>query len=73
MAMTPEEERAFARAGRRIALLIAAAGVLAIIAPWLVVRLGLAPRYEALFYLAAMGCFVYAMVVLAGMWRKSRK
>ncbi|SIN98228.1 hypothetical protein SAMN05444002_1921 [Vannielia litorea] len=53
-----------------MALLIAAAGVLAVLAPWLVVKLGLAPRYEIFFYLVAMACFVFAMVNLAVMWRR---
>ncbi|MBY6152458.1 DUF5337 family protein [Vannielia litorea] len=70
--MTPEEEKAFARAGRRIALLIAAAGVLALLAPWLVVKLGLEARYELFFYLVAMACFVFAMVNLAAMWRRRK-
>ena len=70
--MTPEEERACARSGRRIALLIAAAGVLAVLAPWLVVKLGIAPRYEIFFYLVAMACFIFAMVNLAAMWRKRK-
>ena len=70
--MTPEEEKAFARAGRKIAVLIAAAGLLAILAPWLVVTLGLEPRYEIFFYLVAMACFVFAMVNLAVMWRKRK-
>ncbi|QDC09409.1 hypothetical protein FHY55_09190 [Oceanicola sp. D3] len=70
--MSPEEEKAFARTGRRIALLIAAAGVLAILAPWLVVKLGLAARFELLIYLVAMACFVFAMVNLAAMWRRRK-
>ncbi|MCO6382478.1 MAG: DUF5337 domain-containing protein [Vannielia sp.] len=70
--MTREDDQAFARLGRRIALLIAAAGMLAVLAPWLVVKLGLQARYEIFFYLVAMACFVFAMVNLAAMWRRRK-
>lgn len=68
--MSDDKDAAFARAGRRIALLIAGAGLLAMLAPWLVQKLGLAPRFEIAIYLVAMACFVFAMVNLAAMWRR---
>ncbi len=66
-------DQAFARQARFVALVIAAAGLLAILAPWLIQVLGLAPRFEFLFYLASMAAFVWAMVVLARMWKKRPK
>ena len=51
------------RQGRIVALVIAGAGVLAILAPWLVQVLGLQPRFEFLFYLASLGAFVWALIV----------
>jgi hypothetical protein len=51
------------RQGRIVALVIAGAGMLAILAPWLVQALGLEPRFEFLFYLASLGAFVWALIV----------
>ncbi|MDF1871356.1 DUF5337 family protein [Vannielia sp.] len=67
---SPEQDRDFARAGRKLALMVAGAGVLAIIAPWLVQKLGVEPRYEILIYLIAMAVFAYAMVQLVMLWRR---
>lgn len=68
--MTPKpNDKTLARKGRRLALAIAGAGVLAIIAPWLVATLGLPARYEFLFYLIAMAVFFYAIVVSLQLWR----
>ncbi len=72
MTQPDPNDQAFARQARFVALVIAGAGVLAILAPWLTQALGLAPRFEFLFYLIAMGAFVWAMVVLARMWNKRR-
>ena len=68
--MTPERE---GRAGRRIALLIAAAGLLAIAAPWIVTWTGLERRFEFLFYLISMAAFFWALVVLLQIWQKRGK
>ena len=58
------------RQGRIVGLVIAGAGILAIIAPWLVQVLGLQQRYEFLFYLASLGAFVWALIVAIGMLRR---
>ncbi len=64
-----ENDAAFARQGRVVAVVIALAGLLAIFAPALVTLLGLPARYEMLFYFAALAGFVWAFVVAVGMWR----
>ncbi|WP_149866414.1 DUF5337 family protein [Tropicimonas marinistellae] len=62
-------DRAFARRGRVVAVVIAAAGLLAIFAPVLVQVTGLPARYEMLFYFASLAAFVWALVVALRMWR----
>ena len=57
------------RQGRIVALVIAGAGIIAILAPWLVQVLGLQARFEFLFYLASLGAFVWALVVALRMLR----
>ncbi|WP_106206770.1 DUF5337 domain-containing protein [Aliiruegeria haliotis] len=64
-----DQDRAFARQGRIVALVIAAGGLLAIFAPSLIAVTGLPQRYEMLFYFAALGAFAWALVVAVGMWR----
>jgi hypothetical protein len=64
-----ERQKRIARQGRIAALVIAGAGVAAILAPWLVALAGLPVRYEMLIYLAAMGAFLWALVVAARLWR----
>ena len=64
----PDEARM--RQGRIVALVIAGAGVLAILAPWLVQVLSLQPRFEFLFYLASLGAFVWALIVALGMLKR---
>jgi len=51
------------RQGRIIALVIAGGGILAILAPWLVQVLNLAPRFEFLFYLLSLAAFTWALIV----------
>lgn len=62
----------FARQGRRIALVIAGAGIAAIVAPWLVGALGLAPRFEFLIYLSAMAAFIWSLVATWKLWQNTR-
>ncbi len=69
MAVPTDTDRAFARSGRIVAVVIAAGGLLALFAPWLTITLGLPARYEMLFYFAALGAFVWALVVAVRMWR----
>ena len=69
---TPDEEarRAIARRGRVIAVVIAAAGIAALLAPWLAGTAGLPVRAEMLIYLAAMGAFLWAFIAAIGLWRR---
>ena len=64
-----EHDRAFARQGRIVAVVIALGGLLAIFAPALVALTGLPARYEMLFYFASLAAFVWALVVAVRMWR----
>lgn len=58
--------------GRTIAITIAAAGMLSIFAPWLTASLGLAPRFEILFYLISLAAFIWSLVVTWKLWQKTR-
>ncbi|MBS1304209.1 DUF5337 family protein [Loktanella sp. SALINAS62] len=60
------------RQGRIAALVIAAAGFLAIIAPWIVAVTGLAPRFEILIYLFCLAAFIWSLVVTVRIWQKTR-
>ncbi|SNS80612.1 DUF5337 domain-containing protein [Tropicimonas sediminicola] len=64
-----DNDSAFARQGRIVALVIAAAGLLAIFAPVLVQLTGLPARYEMLFYFASLAAFFWALVAALRMWR----
>ncbi|QQA44186.1 DUF5337 domain-containing protein [Pelagovum pacificum] len=70
--MTDDKDRAVARQARQAGIAIAAGGVLAILAPVIVSGLGLPVRYEFLFYLIAIAAFIWALVVTARIWQKSR-
>ncbi|RYH03276.1 hypothetical protein EU805_06015 [Salipiger sp. IMCC34102] len=61
-----------ARQGRIAAIVIAAGGVLAILAPWLVAVTGLPPRFEILFYLISLAAFIWSLVVTVRIWQKTR-
>ncbi len=67
--MDNNDQIAMARRGRTIGLVIAAAGLLAIVAPWLVAVLELEMRYEFLFYLISLAGFVWAFVNIYQLWR----
>ncbi|WP_232829312.1 DUF5337 domain-containing protein [Tropicimonas sp. IMCC34043] len=67
-----EADKAQARQGRIVALVIAASGLLAILAPFIVAVSGLPARYEMLFYFVALGGFVWALVVAIRMLRAAR-
>ncbi len=71
MAERPDPE--IARQRRTAALVIVAAGMLAVAAPWLTKALGLAPHYEILFYLFSLAGFVWSLVVTWTIWQKARK
>jgi hypothetical protein len=67
--MNEELNKRQARKGRMIALVIAAGGIVAILAPWLVRVLELPFSYEILFYLGALASFVWALVNIYQLWR----
>jgi hypothetical protein len=67
--MTTDHDRNIARRGRMVALVIAGAGLAAILAPYIVAWTGLAPRFEFLIYFAAMAAFFWALVVTWQIWR----
>lgn len=74
--MQPErsgQDEALARQGRVVAVVIALGGLVALVAPWLTQILGLAPKYEMLFYLIALAAFVWALVVSFQIRHKLRK
>ena len=68
-AMTRNDDliRASQRQGRVVALVIALAGLLAILAPVLA-ALGLPERFEMLFYFASLAAFFWALVVAVRLW-----
>lgn len=68
-----DRESEVARRGRIAAIVIAAGGVLALIAPVLPVWLGVAQRYEILVYLIALAAFVWALVETFSIWQIRRK
>ena len=67
-----EKARALARQGRTVALVIAGSGLLALFAPALRAQFGLSFRVEGLLYLAAMGGFLWALIVTFRIWSASR-
>lgn len=60
------------RQGRIAALVIAASGLLAILAPALVYLLRLPPRFEILMYLFSLAGFTWALIVTFQIWRKGQ-
>ena len=62
-------ERARRRKGRMVALVIAGAGLAAILAPYLVAWMGLPLRFEFLIYFTAMAAFFWALMVSLQLWR----
>ncbi len=67
--MSTEQDRSFARKGRNTGLVIAAGGIAAILAPWIVRVLGLPMRFEMLIYFGALAAFVWALVNIYQLWR----
>lgn len=67
--MSEDRDEALARRGRIVALVIALAGIAAVLAPAIVTATGLPARYEFLIYLGAMAAFVWALVATVGIWR----
>lgn len=70
--VTPAD-RARARAGRMVALVIAGSMILWMAAQWLGGRLGLDPSYAFLFDLAALAALFWSLVVIARLWRQQKQ
>ncbi len=70
--MAQDLEQTLVRKGRITGSVIAASGVLAILAPWLVQVLRLEPRFEMLFYFFSLAGFVWAFVNIYQIWRARR-
>lgn len=68
--MTREQEQAQQLQMRRIAIVMAVAGVLWLAMQWLGPRLGLAGEYAFLIDLAAIGAFIWALVLAVSLWRR---
>lgn len=62
-----------AKQGRIIAVVIALSAGFSILAPEIVKTVGLEPRHEILIYLFSLAGFVWALVVTARLWQKTRK
>ena len=71
--MTGGHDDNTARQGRIAAVVIALAGVLAMLAPWIVAVTGLAPKFEILMYLISMAAFIWSLVVTLKIWQKTRQ
>ena len=67
--MSPDREVALARKARMVAVVIAVTMVVWFGAQWIGGKLDLAPRFVFLLDLAALGAFVWAMVVIYQIWR----
>ena len=68
-----DRDREIARRGRIAALVIAAGGLLALVAPVVPSWLGVAQRYEMLMYLIALAAFVWALVETWTIWQIRRR
>ncbi|MFD3189287.1 DUF5337 domain-containing protein [Sedimentitalea sp. HM32M-2] len=67
--MNTEQDKSFARKGRITGLVIAAGGLAAILAPWIVQVLHLPARFEMLIYFGSLAAFVWALVNIYQLWR----
>ncbi|MEM8980205.1 MAG: DUF5337 family protein [Pseudomonadota bacterium] len=68
-----QSDQETAKEGRKAALVIAAAGLAAALAPTITSALGLGLRYEILIYLFALAAFFWSLVVTFQIWQKGRK
>ena len=67
-----ENERAAARQGRLVSIVIASTMILWMLAQWIGGELGLPERYVFLFDLFALAGFLWAMIVTWQIWRNGR-
>jgi len=72
MPIPADLEKTLNARSRVVAIVIAAGGLCAILAPWLVAVFGLPFRYEFLFYFASLAAFVWAIVNVYQIWRTRR-
>lgn len=68
--MMHDDEQAKQLQMRKIAVVMAVAGVFWTVMQWLGPRLGLAGEYAFLIDLAAIGAFVWALVLALSLWRR---
>ena len=71
--MSTPSDKDIARQGRTVALVIAAAGLLAIFAPMMTRALGATPRVEMLLYLISLAGFIWSLVVTWNLWQKTKE
>ena len=67
--MTQEDDKALARKGQTVGLVIAGTMVIWIAAQWIGPAMGLPGRYALLVDFAALAALFWAMVVIYQMWR----
>lgn len=72
MTAADEKDKALARQGRQVAVVIAATVILWLGAQWLGPQLGLVGNYAFLFDLAAMAAFLWALIVTYGLWQRQK-
>ncbi|UWR16801.1 DUF5337 domain-containing protein [Sulfitobacter sp. M368] len=70
--MSVETDKAIARKGQSVALVIAVTMVLWIIAQWAGPALGLPGRFALLFDFAALAALFWALVVIYQIWQARR-
>ncbi|KAJ04894.1 DUF5337 domain-containing protein [Sulfitobacter mediterraneus] len=70
--MSVETDKAIARKGQSVALVIAVTMVLWIVAQWAGPALGLPGRYALLFDFAALAALFWALVVIYQIWQARR-
>lgn len=67
--MSQDHDSAYARKGLITGVVIAASGIAAMLAPWIVQLAGLGVRHEVLIYLFSLAGFVWALVNIYQLWR----
>ncbi|MGJ8615959.1 MAG: DUF5337 domain-containing protein [Sulfitobacter sp.] len=67
--MSDASDKALARKGQTVGLVIAATMLLWLAVQWVGPALGLPSRYVFLFDFAALAAFIWAMVVIFQMWQ----
>ena len=70
--MSEASDKALARKGQTVALVIAVTMILWLAAQWIGPAMGLPGRYVFLFDFAALAALIWAMVVIYQMWQARR-